>query len=195
MLAIKLSSGNIYYYEESSKRRLAHGFVVSPDDTFIGGFLAKEAERKYAIFSKLPGVENLGDCLYDRSKLKLDEFAEKLGAASRYFKLYFHKEVRDLRDCDGVNSRAESCDDRLRYYKTVGMEEAFKTNKSFLLGLFIANHVSIFGVQNFRTTFFRGKDEPLKDDNLEADEIFAKNVYDTCGFKAPAAYVKALCSK
>jgi len=194
MKSVKLLSGNTFYYESSSSEQIAFGFIVSPDDTFVGGFLGKEAERKYAVFSKLKGV-TLSNSNYDLRKLKLEVFAEKLGAASRSFVKYFFTEVRDMRDCDGTSSSAQSCDDRGRYYKTVGLDEAFKTYKSFLLGLFIANHVSIFGIQNFRMTFFRGKDNPSKDDNLERDEIFMKNVYDTCGFKAPAAYVKALCGE
>ncbi len=192
MKSIKLSSGNTYYFDDSNSNFVTYGFIVNPDDTFKGGFLAKEAIRKYATFSKLSGVEITSDVTYDLKKLKLQEFAEKLGSASASFINNFHKEVNDLDDADGTCSRAQSCDDRQRYYVTVGLDCAFKSHSKFTIGFFIANHLAIFGVNNFRTTFFRGNDNPQKDDELERSEIFMKNVYSDCGFKAPAAYVKAL---
>lgn len=195
MKSITLSSGNIYYFEGRKAGFLPFGFLISQDNTFKGGFLGKEAERKYAAFSKLANVEIQEQVTYDISNIKLQEFADKLGSVSSLFIKYFFKEVNDKRDCDGTSSNAQSCDDRNRYYKTVGIERAFKSSDKFLLGLFIANHLSIFGVNNFRLTFFRGKDNPSKDDELNSSEIFMKNVYDNCGFKAPAAYVKALCGE
>jgi hypothetical protein len=192
MKSIKLSSGNVYYYEDTKNDFIPFGFIVSQDDTFKGGFLGLEAKRKYAVFSKLANVEIQEQSNYDLSKVKLEEFAEKLGAASSSFIKGFNVLCNDRDDADGTDSTAESCDDRSRYYKTVGLESAFKSKKQFQIGLFIANHIAIFGVANFRYTFFKGKDDPSKDDELDNSSIFMKNVYAKCGFKAPAAYVRAL---
>lgn len=195
MKSILLSSGNRYYYEDSKNGFLSFGFLVSQDDTFKGGFLGKEARRKYAIFSGLKGVVTLHqNVTYDLKKVKLQEFAEKLGSASVIFIKNFIKEVNDLDDFNGTGSKAQSCDDRVRYYRSVGLDEVFKNRLRFTVGLFIANHISIFGVANFRETFFRGKNEPEPGDSVDLDTLFKKNVYDDCGFIAPAAYIKALCN-
>jgi hypothetical protein len=193
MKAVRLLSGNTYYFQEETNSVLAHGFLLSPNNAFKGGYLGKEAIRKYAVFSKLNGVTVLSNVEAQLEDADFNEFAEKLGTISNIFKSTFFKFVNDLDDANGTSSKAQSCDDRQRYYRTVGIDEAFKTSKGFMLGLFIANHVSIFGVENFRTTFFKGKDEPVKDDELDSSSIFMKNVYADCGFKAPAAYIRALC--
>ena len=192
MKSIQLSSGNIYYYEDNKTDFISYGFIVSSDNTFKGGFVGKEAKRKYVIFSKLKGVEISLNSNYNLSDLKLEEFANKLGSVSSLFIKGFNTLCNDKRDADGVSSQAESCDDRERYYNTVGLHAAFKSDKRFYVGLFIANHVAIFGLHNFRYTFFKGKDDPSKDDELEDSRIPRKNIYENCGFKAPAAYVRAL---
>lgn len=191
-----LSSGNSFYYWKETNDQLACGWIISTNEEFVGGFLGKEADRKFAAFSKLSNTV-VTDCdeeegykaLVNSSK---DKFAEKMGAVSTIFKEAFDLLVKDLNDCDGTSSTAESCDERKEYYDVVGCSAAFKTNKAFLLGLFVANHVSIFSWNHFRETFFKGKENPDKDDFMNLDKSWAKWVYAKKGFKAPAAYVRAL---
>lgn len=199
MKKLTLGSGNVFYYYPESSDLLAFGFIVSPDKEFVGGYMCLEADRKYAVFSKLNNV-TVAECsdeegfqilrACDRTK-----FAEKLGAASRPFTIGFDLMVNDLGDCNGTDSTAQSCDERMFYYEVVGCQAAFKSSKSFFLGLFVANHVSIFSWNNFRETFFRGKEQaPEKDDVVSDVESWKKYVYVVQCFKAPAAYVRAFIS-
>lgn len=196
MKKIILSSGNTFYYLKGNNDQLASGWIISKSLDFIGGYLAKEANRKFTAFSNLPNT-TVTSCyevegLETLKAASLDMFAEKMGSVSNIFKASFFSKVNDLEDCDGTSSRAESCDERKHYYDVVGMGKAFKSNKFFLLGLFVANHVSIFSWNHFRETFFKGKENPSKDDFLELNKSWAKWVYVKKGFKAPAAYVRAL---
>lgn len=196
MRKILLSSGNSFYYSKGNNDQLASGWIISTKNEFLGGFLGIEADRKFAAFSKLSNTV-ITDCeevegVNALKNASLDKFAEKMGAVSTIFKSSFFTEVRDLDDCDGTSSTAESCDERKEYYDVVGCKAAFKSNKMFLLGLFVANHVSIFSWNHFRETFFKGKENPEKDDALDFNNSWSKWVYVKKGFKAPAAYVRAL---
>lgn len=195
MKTIVLSSGNTFYYKEQSEQ-LAQGWIISTNNEFVGGFLGLEANRKLAAFSKLSGV-TISSCDSNEGfnilqNCNLNMFAEKMGAVSSIFTKSFFTEVSDMYDCNGTSSKAESCDERQNYYDVVGCSAAFKSDKRFLLGLFIANHVSVFSWNHFRETFFKGKENPCKDDFLELNNSWAKWVYAKKGFKAPAAYVRAL---
>lgn len=192
-----LASGNVFYFLPESHDRLASGWIISKTSRFVGGYLGQEAIRKYAVFGKLSVFIDCEDAegIASLKNASLDEFAEQMGAVSAVFKNSFFLRVSDLDDCNGTSSKAESCDERQHYYDVVGCSNAFKTDKTFLLGLFVANHVSIFSWNHFRETFFKGKENPTKDDFMELDESWAKWVYVKKGFKAPAAYVRALASR
>lgn len=185
---IKLVSGNMFYYSPKTSDSFQFAIIVNNSLEFIGGFLANEADRKLKAFSNLRGVikEEVNQMI-DLKLLKLQKFAEKLGAASKLFVDSFYTVVNDIEDADGTSSRAESCDERQHYYNIVGCRKLFKSSKSFMIGLLVANHVSIFGVKNFRYTFFKDHDDPQKEDYMEW-----KNRWADKGFKAPAAYVRAL---
>lgn len=189
-----LSSGNEFYYLKESNSYISHAYVKR-GNVFLGGFLGKEADRKFAAFSNLSNttVEQYSivveDFFVQLNLLDKTEFSHKLGTASSLFLNNFIKVVNDLDYCDGTSSKAQSCDERRNYYKAVGTENLFRSNLKFNLGLFIANHLAVFSVKDFRETFFKGCEEhPQKDVRL-----YTKTRYYNDVFKAPAAYVRALC--
>jgi hypothetical protein len=127
---ITLASGNIFYHSAENRAQFAVAFIVDTNLNFLGGFLADEADRKLAAFTKLQNVKiettesvRVSEPEFDYDievplemlnlqRVKIDAFAAKLGAASHLFKNHFHKLISDLGDCDGTGSKAESCDDR-----------------------------------------------------------------------------------
>lgn len=190
---IILASGNHFYHVAETGQNFSTAFIVDKNLNFIGGFLADEADRKLKSFSNLKNttVETINNtvCIEIVNFLK---FSEKLGSVSKLFLESRFLLVNDLDYCDGTSSLAESCDDRLDYYKAVGCKKLYKSRRHFPIWAFVANHVSIFGCENFRQTFFKGNElDPSKDDNVTG---FSTR-YSKHGFKAPAYYVKVLCSK
>lgn len=191
---ITLASGNVFYHSAQINRDTVSFALVVRGNTFLGGFMCREADRKLEIFSRLNplAVETTEDKTLIES-LDFTGFAKKLGSLESLFLKNLYLIISDYRNCDGTSSKAESCDERAKYYYTVGCEVCYKSYIEFPLWAFVANHVSIFGVENFRETFFKGKDNPEKDDFIEVNASWKKLVYSTEGFKAPAAYVRALC--
>lgn len=188
---ITLASNSVFYYKPSTYDEASWAFIVDINLNFLGGFLCNEADRKYAAFSKLSNVrvEDSANVL-DLNLVKFDNFAASLGTASNLFLSNWSLMISDRQDCDGTSSYANSCDERGNYYKAVGCWCLFKSNTKFPLWAFVANHVSIFSVKDFRTTFFKGYEE-----NPEKDIVVGgfKTRYSNDYFKAPAAYVRALC--
>lgn len=188
---ITLVSGNVFYYSPETNLRASYAFVVDKDSNLLGGFLCNEADRKLATFKSMQNVNvECVNSMLNFSEIKFERFAEMLGTASTVFLKATTITVVDKNDCDGTCSLSQSCDERSRYYKAVGCEKLFKSYRQFDLWLFIANHVAIFGVKDFRITFFKGNDlNPQKDDILSG---YTTRYYKE-SFKAPAAYVRALC--
>lgn len=189
---ITLASGNVYFFFPGNNDKAPYGFIIDNYNNFVGGYLCNEAIRKAQAFSSLKNT-----IVQDVTKhpametVKFENFAEKLGTASKWFIQYGSLVFNDLDYCNGTNSRAESCDDRYCYYKAVGCEMLFKSKKEFPLWAFIANHLAIFSQNNFRITFFRGNEEFIGKDRVVEN---IKTRYYNSSFKAPAAYVRALCS-
>lgn len=187
---ITLASGNTFFYLPETYDVASYAYIVDDNFNFVGGFLADEADRKLAAFSKLQNVKvaeaTTGLPLH---MVNFDNFAAKLGAASTYF-LRKTLMISDYEDCNGTYSHAKSCSDRQYYYKAVGCSRLYRSRKRFPVWAFIANHVAIFGVENFRQTFFRGA-EANPATGLMVD---ASTRYDKSGrFQAPAYYVRAVC--
>jgi hypothetical protein len=204
---ITLVSGNVFYHLPENSDSFSVAYIIDKNLNFIGGFLADEADRKLAAFAKLQNVKVETKSIVRKSNefcdhneevevqplnmnyINFDNFAAKLGAASKLFLDNWNRGVSDYQDCNGTNSRAQSCDERIHYYNTVGCSRLYKSRKLFPIWAFIANHVSIFGVENFRETFFKGYEhDPQKDCVVEKDTRYTRGY-----FKAPAAYVRALC--
>lgn len=186
---ITLSSGNVFYHEAGSSDRFSVAYVVSPDLEFLGGFLASEADRKLAAFKSLGLVESVESGI-NLKFCNFNKFSSLIGTASRFFELGISIEVSDYEDCNGTSSKAQSCDERKAYYEVVGCAEIFKSSRKFPLWALIANHLAIFGAKDFRETFFRGNEEyPQKEMSQTASTKWSKNKT----FKAPAAYVRAIC--
>lgn len=190
-IMVTLASGNTFFYKPETSDEFSSAFIVDDNFNFVGGFLCDEADRKLAAFSKLQNVKvsQIANVL-PFTMVKFDNFAAKLGAASTYFLRHWNLMISDREDCNGTSAKSQSCDDRQYYYKKVGCDKLFKSSKRFPLWAFIANHVAIFGVENFRQTFFKGSEQnPEKGLMVET-----KTRYNKSGtFQAPAAYVRALC--
>ncbi len=193
---IILKSGNIFYHYHFSNN-LAWAIVISPNFTFLGGMLDEVANTKLETFKRLEGtqISVLDKIDFVWTKLNLIPFSEKLGSASKMFIDNFFMEVDDLTDFDGTSSKAESCDDRRDYYKACGCRNIYKTQKKFMVGMLIANHVSVFGVDNFKMTFFKGTEYTQKDETLYLEKLSYLAYNNVLSFKAPAPYLKALTSK
>ena len=188
---ITLASGNTFFHKPESSDEFSSAFIVDDNFNLVGGFLCEEADRKLAAFSKLQNVKvsQVTNALpFDM--VKLDNFAAKLGAASTYFLRHWNLMISDQEDCNGTGSKSQSCSDRQYYYNSVGCRKLYGSSRRFPLWAFIANHVAIFGVENFRQTFFKGSEQNPEKDLL----VETKTRYDKFGrFQAPAAYVRAIC--
>ncbi len=191
---ITLASGNTMLYLPETDENFSQAFIVDNSFNFVGGFLCDEADRKVVAFQKLQNIEvkETSTEVFHQflNWCKFDDFAAKLGSASSLFLQNWHKQVSDLGDCDGTESRAESCGDRRHYYKAVGCERLYKSSMRFPLWALIANHVSVFSLDNFRHTFFRGHDDnPMKGAHVEVVSRYSNR-----SFQAPAAYIRAFCT-
>ncbi len=182
-----LSSGNFYFFFPENSNKIAYGFFCTPNNVFLGGVLDKEAVRKARTFEQL-GCQKEICVIPELSELDYNEFSDKLGSASRYFKMSINMWISDYTDCDGTGSSARSCDERRYYYMAAGLQNCYNSRKRFPLVLFIANHISIFSVKNFRETFFSGS-EGFESDSRICDR---KTRYFHGEFKAPAFYVRAV---
>ena len=187
MYKLTLSSGNVFYYKPEDSANVAVAITTNPSKMFLGGFAGLEASRKFAAFRQFASIE---DCKFPNIEdFNLLEFAEKLGTASNFFIKRTDLVFNDVDWCNGTSSKAQSCDDRLYYYEKIGLKSMFKTRMNCPLWAFIANHLSIFGVELFKETFFKGyENDPIKDVSLDS-----KSRYSNHSFKAPAAYIRALC--
>ncbi len=188
-----LVSGNVFYYFQEPDF-IDYGIVLSKDNkVFIGAFLDNHAKLKFKTFQQ-NGVkfQTLDTQDFSWDDVCLKQFAEKLGSASRLFERNFTKTFSDKKDCCGTSSLAKSCDERHMYYNAVGCQNIYDSDKKVRIGVFIANHLSVFSTENFQKTFFSGNEE---DTEFYADSIVhnIKFSWSKNYFKAPAYYVKSLC--
>lgn len=194
---VTLASGNQAVFFNYSGLR--HFFVTNNNITqFLGGGLGLEAERKERIFTNFSNsvVETTNSFEVDNMyNLRHSAFASKLGSASAIFTRAYNDKiiVSDLVDCDGTGSNARTCDERARYYRAVGLGQLYNSVRSFHLVLFIANHVTIFGCDNFRETFFHSNNEQFESDSyLMNSQYLTRYNKARIAFKAPAYYVRSL---
>lgn len=175
---IKLSSGNEFFYVPTTHKRLSYAFVVKGNQ-FIGGFLAKEADRKLKCFSRLKNVviERSVDMVLP--ELDFTEYGKQLDCLTR--KGLVKTEISDLTHADGGLSRAGTCCSRQYYYYAMGMNEAYNSKKRFPLWGLVANHLSIVGRGNFDDTFYQGNPEDTR--------------YSQQSYQAPGYYLKHLVSQ
>ena len=191
-MAVKylLKSGNLFHFHPETDDKIAYGFFYTPDGVFLGGVLDQEAVRKKNTFEQLGcrWCESRFD--WTISELNFKPFAEKLGSVSHYFMRSKEMWISDLRDCDGTDSHSNSCSERRYYYMAAGLMNCYISNKKFNLAIFIANHVALFSVKDFRKTFFT--DSINQDFESEGTHYNVKTRYSNCDFKAPAYYVRAM---
>lgn len=200
---IQLSSGNLFYHRAATGSEVAIACIVSRNNQFLGGYAGKEADRKLSIFRKIGTSVTESGITYAQgyaetinvqfpviSRLDMSLFNSWIGTASLLIEKY-----GDLFISDADSDAACACPDRERYYRTVGLaEELWDRGKSIPLWAFVANHLSIFSKENFRETFFRGYDLDSTDRDLTVMQKYCRTRYDSCGFKAPAAYLRLLVS-
>lgn len=187
------------FYHHSDTGNVNYAMVVDAQNTFLGGFLGEEADRKLTAFRQLPSTFTIENQVFPNMEMiNFIPFSEKLGAASPLFLNSKFITINDREDCNGTMSNAESCESRQHYYKAVGLGHVFMTYRKFPVWAFIANHIAVFGVNNFHSTFFRGADSYKKGLVVYTSEYttrYSRKYMDDCNyvlFQAPAAYVRAL---
>lgn len=188
-----LKSGNcaLFFYCEG----IPHMLVLNRQ-TVIGGCFGMEADRKKKLFLRIK-VPYRRFAYYDGFSLSdarslgvylrcLDwSHVERETNLGNIIEKACHSVIKD----DNVYISSDACDSGRRgYYKAVGMHRyAYYSGIQFVLIMLILNHITIFGVRNFRETFFRGKNEPEADDVVGMMRMrYSKADY----FKAPAFYIR-----
>jgi hypothetical protein len=188
---ILLSSGNTFYYLEANSDVISTAFIVDTQKNFLGGFAGQEADRKFKAFSSLNNVivEETNE-VPSMDNLKYDQFKEWIGTASRLFENGLNFYLCDnVHGAQGTSSASRACDERQYYFKVVGLDMLFRSDKKCPVWALIANHLSIFGSKEFRETFFRGRDlESAKSDDAVACMYISR--YYGGSFKAPAYYIR-----
>lgn len=195
MIVLKLKSGNLFFFKRKAGW-VDMAMVISPEDVFLGGFAGREAKRKLAAFKKIAveEFELLNKDFPCISRFNLIPFSEKLGAVSELFLKNASQVFNDIDDCDGTSSHAQSCSDRRNYYKSSGLIQLYDSSIKCPIWAFVANHLSIWGTENFRYTFFKVDGVFQTDVRLSVEDSYiVKTKYSKEGFKAPAYYFKALC--
>lgn len=184
-LKIKLASGNIMYYSKHDNCTVSTAFIISPDNTFLGGFAGLEADRKLIAFKALKGVEiTTIDTIPSVKSFNTDTFCQWIGTASKLF-----LDHTDFMVNDRENGAPNACSERQYYFKAVGLESMYETRIECPIWALIANHVSVFGVTNFNQTFMRGSELKHTSSDERVDDKF-KTRYFKDNFKAPAYYLR-----
>lgn len=175
--------------------------IVLEDDFIKGAFLGKESSRRHRILSQYMNHVVLNN--YDEQLFFLNIREMNFHSVIRQHPLYYWIEksksivIDDYNDCDGISSKAKSCDERRYYYYRVGMGDFFyNTRSKFYLSMFILNHISFFGVIAEDVFFGRNSysyDNTISKDISVVNELpkYTKRYYGV-NFKAPAYYVRAV---
>ena len=188
---ILLSSGNTFYYLEANSDVISTAFIVDTQKNFLGGFAGREADRKLKAFSSLKNVivEETNE-VPSMDNLKYDQFKQWIGTASRLFEIGLNFYLCDnVHGRSGTSSASRACDERQYYFKVVGLDMLFRSDKKCPVWALIANHLSIFGRKEFRETFFRGNDiNTATSDSVVSSKYVSR--YFNERFKAPAYYIR-----
>jgi hypothetical protein len=214
---ITLGSGNEFYHSQGNSEKVSVAMVVTPENKFIGGFAGKEADRKLKAFTDYTVMKNVTivplkkintyrNVVISRhgysetvqvkvetevphtfpniKDLDTSMFCKWIGTASGLFA--FHP-LFDLVDKHHA-SRASACDERRYYFKAVGLEKLMDSYISCPMWALIANHLSIFGKEQFRETFFKGLDMNTAQSDMCVHTKITR--YSNNDFKAPAYYLR-----
>lgn len=186
-----LSSGNVYYYKKGCSQLVSYGMIVSTKNEFLGGYICKEANRKFKTFSTLKNTTiSVVDEMPSINNLDISKFCSWIGSAERLFSKGQNIMVSDYEFCsEGTSSISHACDERRFYFQSLGADELYNSKIKCPLWAIIANHVAIFGVAKFKETFFRGRDIDSCESDLSMNETTR---YYSGSFKAPAFYLRAI---
>ena len=184
-ICVTLKSGNKFYFIARTKECVEYGFVVSTDNKFLGGFAGKEATRKYKAFRRLEGTREHETFAPSMKQLDYTEYLDWIPEASRLFTSSVENKLF-MTDNDSRNG-GQACDERMYYFQAVGIAILFKQRYKIPVWIIIANHLSIFGKENFKATFSKTGSAATADKD---DLVFTQDTrYSKKPFKAPAAYL------
>lgn len=183
-MKVTLKSGNTFYYVPQTDTMVSIAVVVKNNSNIvIGGFVAKEADRKCKVFMEI-GVSYTDETI-DFNEL---DFLPIYTSLKRYGDLFYP--YRNVMIADNMAGSVSACDRRYRYWRAVGLD-LFITDKRIecpIWGIML-NHLSVFGRAKFDESF-ANKHTQITGDSIINMSIFRpKHKYAVEEIRTPAIFL------